>query len=168
MATIQDLFPGTFKIASPPHRFPGVSGDCWIWRGKLTERGYGVCQFRGKMWHVHRLSLMLACGPNELLPNLHACHKCDIKACCNPDHLFVATGGQNSLDFNKWRFVIKGVFPGNYEEWRKVYLQDDVPEESKVKAKRNHGRKNKRRRRARRGTRYGRRSVSNEGKAPRL
>lgn len=70
------------------------SGDCWIWRGNLSARGYGRIKIKGKVWMAHRLSYELATG--EPLPaGLVLHHICANKACVNPDHLQPATQNQN-------------------------------------------------------------------------
>lgn len=49
----------------------------------------------------HRLAAMLYIG--EIPDNYFAIHKCDIKMCCNPDHLYIGTIQDNQLDFSNRR-----------------------------------------------------------------
>lgn len=71
--------------------------NCWLWtaatRGKT---GYGAFKYKGKVVDAHRLSYELHNGPIE--KGLLVCHKCDIKLCVNPDHLYLGTYKQNLLD----------------------------------------------------------------------
>jgi len=56
-------------------------------------------------------------------PGIQVCHKCDVRHCCNPDHLFLGTREQNNLDRWKWHFVKNGKFlPGDYDQWREETL----------------------------------------------
>lgn len=115
--TIWDLYPGKLRRNASPKRFPGVVGDCWEWTGPKDGAGYGVA---GR-YTAHRYSFIIEHG--SIRPNLCVCHKCDIRPCCNPDHLFLGTNEQNLLDRWKWSFVVDGKFiPGDYDHWREDVL----------------------------------------------
>lgn len=64
---------------------------CLLWEGK-TRDGYG--RFRRRS--VHRLAWEEANGP--IPPGLLVCHHCDVKLCCNPQHLFLGTVKDNLRD----------------------------------------------------------------------
>ena len=59
---------------------------CWIYMGGLDDKGYP----RNK---AHRTALGLS--PHD---GKHACHKCDVPSCINPDHLYVGTPATNARD----------------------------------------------------------------------
>jgi hypothetical protein len=72
---------------------------CWIWTGYLDKDGYGRAASSpwepgGRRWrgvhawvweHHHGLI------PEGLQPD----HTCEVKACCNPDHIVLATPKEN-------------------------------------------------------------------------
>lgn len=74
----------------------------WMWtRGKYNH-GYGsvVWRFkpngRGQMIAASRAAWMVARGP--IPEGMHVLHRCDVPACCNPDHLFLGTHTENMRD----------------------------------------------------------------------
>lgn len=75
---------------------------CWNYTRALTRSGYGICQFRGKMYKLHRLSYEIH---NEItLPpfNHHTkssvLHKCDNRKCFNPKCLYLGDVFDNMRD----------------------------------------------------------------------
>ena len=71
------------------------SNGCWIWTGSINTNGYGICGF-GKFFASHRAAFILWKG--EIPKGKMVLHKCDIKACFNPDHLYIGDAKQNAKD----------------------------------------------------------------------
>lgn len=75
---------------------------CWIFTGRRDKEGYGTIKIGGKYGHpyqVHRVVYEFYKG--NISPSLLICHKCDVKACCNPGHLFMGTQKDNIQDMLK-------------------------------------------------------------------
>lgn len=77
----------------PAHR-PEL-GPCWPWQGR-TKRKYGVLRVGSRNATAHRRVWELARGP--IPDGLEVLHHCDNPPCCNPDHLFLGTQGDNIRD----------------------------------------------------------------------
>lgn len=71
--------------------------SCWLFRFPLDKGGYGRIRFQGKNSAAsHRVAWQLCNGP--IPDGLWVLHKCDIPACCRPDHLFLGTHQDNVDD----------------------------------------------------------------------
>lgn len=67
--------------------------DCWQWTGAPMTTGYGSIRFGGKNNTAHRISYLLNVGP--IPEGMQIDHACRNRMCVNPDHLRLATDGQN-------------------------------------------------------------------------
>jgi hypothetical protein len=66
---------------------------CWRWLGNKTWKGYGYISGHRK---AHREYYTRYVG--EIPAGLYVLHKCDVKDCVNPEHLYVGTHADNMKD----------------------------------------------------------------------
>ena len=64
---------------------------CWFF-ARVEQDGYGVFRKTG----AHRISWQIHRGP--IPPTLHVLHKCDVRNCVRPTHLFLGTDRDNVWD----------------------------------------------------------------------
>lgn len=79
------------------------SNGCWLWTGTVQVRGYGaffISKARGYV-KAHRFSYELNVGP--IPDGMLVCHRCDVRNCVRPDHLFLGDNAINMADMTAKR-----------------------------------------------------------------
>lgn len=103
---------------------PLTETGCWIWLGSLSRIGYGSIKIDGKTTKAHRASWIAHRG--EIPAGLKVLHKCDVRCCINPDHLFIGTQADNVHDMiskgrrPSFRGVLNGRSKLNAEQVREI------------------------------------------------
>lgn len=95
---------------------PRVGSDCLLWPGSITGPGYGDLYFgtrsNGKKIAItaHVLAWRMAHGGAIVPAGRVVMHECDVRICCNEDHLELGTHAQNieavrrrGSMFTQWR-----------------------------------------------------------------
>ena len=81
--------------------------DCWIWRGGMSSKGYGLLGIgvQGERVNAHRYAYELLVGP--IPPGLEIDHLCRVRHCVNPAHLEPVTGRENTRrgEAGRWHAI---------------------------------------------------------------
>lgn len=74
--------------------------ECWLWKAcRFFEGGYGkLCLPGQRSVSAHKFSYELHYG--KVPSGLQVLHSCDVKICCNPNHLFAGTQKENMEDMH--------------------------------------------------------------------
>lgn len=80
------------------------ANECWLWQGALDQFGYGhttgsYIGQKNKTLRVHRVSYELHNG--KIPDGMNVLHKCDVRNCVNPEHLFLGSQDDNMQDMAK-------------------------------------------------------------------
>ena len=69
---------------------------CWIWLGATNTQGYGHLRLNQKCIKAHRLAYTIRFG--EIPAGMFVLHKCDVRPCVNPVHLYLGDQTDNMRD----------------------------------------------------------------------
>lgn len=85
--TIQDILKNVDKVDS----------GCWLWKGGINSRGYGVVWVNGANGNkrAHQVFYGQLVGPVQA--GLVLDHICRVRHCCNPKHMRQITAVQNVM-----------------------------------------------------------------------
>jgi hypothetical protein len=103
------------------------SGDCWLWTKGCYWSGYGSFAWKGRSRPTHRIAWEITHGP--IPDGLHVLHRCDVRRCVNPAHLFLGTESDNHRD--KVRKGRQGAARG--EKSRNAKLTDEIVREMRTR-----------------------------------
>lgn len=80
----------------------GMEDGCWVWCGGRLTSGYGIISPPNSLRATHaaavthRVAWQLVNGP--IPPGKLVLHRCDVRACCRPSHLFLGDDKANMDD----------------------------------------------------------------------
>lgn len=79
------------KVSATP-----TDKGCLEWTAFKNPAGYGMVRIGSRRLRAHRVAYLIHHGeePGELC----VCHSCDNPACCNPEHFFLGSHGDNMRD----------------------------------------------------------------------
>lgn len=95
------------------------AGACWLWMGGKNTTGYGLFSLPSPPWLyertgrmktqllAHRVAYHLTYGIPDAIKyekEDYVLHKCDVRACCNPDHMWIGTHQDNMDDMIAKRY----------------------------------------------------------------
>ncbi len=90
---IRETFDDNWIAKSGP-----LDTDCWIWQRSIDSGGYGMLNLgigknNGK---AHRFSWTRSNG--QIPDDMCVLHRCDVRPCVRPDHLFIGSYFDNNRD----------------------------------------------------------------------
>ena len=83
-------------------RFVRAGADeCWLCTGAAEGHGYVQMRIQGRLTRTNRISYRVFVGP--IPDGMFVLHKCDVRRCVNPGHLFLG-----DREINRQDMITKG------------------------------------------------------------
>ena len=79
------------------HVSPEPNSGCWLWTAYCDKDGYAVFSINGTgPQRAQRFAWNSFVG--DIPTGMQVLHKCDVRCCVNPHHLFLGTNRDNMID----------------------------------------------------------------------
>lgn len=79
------------------HRYvPVTETGCFVFTGTWVKGGYANLRINKVYLYGHRVSYGIMKG--AIPKGMYVCHKCDVRQCINPEHLFLGSAMDNVRD----------------------------------------------------------------------
>lgn len=78
------------------HSAPANENGCILWTGSRLKGRYGRLMWLGQVRFAHRLAWTARHG--AIPEGQNVCHRCDMPACINVDHMWLGTQAENVAD----------------------------------------------------------------------
>ncbi len=109
----------------------GGDDECWEWQGAIQSRGYGTIGFHGKTKLAHRISYELHFG--KIPAGKCVLHRCDVRSCLNPKHIFLGTIKDNNVDMVRKGRQARNEKNGSAKlNWEKVQMMRELYKQGKT------------------------------------